>query len=241
MLVNFFWLVLICTTLTLYVISFVHFIRRVSRSFRRVSRRVTRRVGRGPIRRVTRKVSRVHRRIAKTDPQIFQSISTASARYMEEALNKKDKKRIKEKDIKKEVKTKVAIEIESQVQESPMREMRPLVDKTIEATIDLEFLKEISNRGDQAGIVMVSPVSKIIWRLIVPLATAGVAGSLTYVYPDKIPPGSLIIPERQRPPTGGPLLPIDPLEVVQSTAINAVVFGIGALVLVGLVILLRRR
>ncbi|MFX0047818.1 MAG: hypothetical protein ACFE8G_06560, partial [Candidatus Hermodarchaeota archaeon] len=126
-------------------------------------------------------------------------------------------------------------------QESPMREMRPLVDKTIEATIDLAFLKELKKRGDQVRIVSASTVGKIFWRLIVPLATAGVIGGATYIYPDKIPPGSLIIPEWQRPPPGGNPPPIDPIEIAQSTVINAAVYGIGTLILIGLIIYIRRR
>ena len=236
MLVNFSWILL----LSFFAITSASFIRRVSRSFRRVSRRITRGVTRRVFRQA-RRVTRVQRRIAKTDPKIFQAINASSIKNMENAFNRKDKKWIKEKDIKKKVKSKVAIEIESQLQESPMREMRPLVDKTIEATIDLAFLKEISKRGGQARIAMASPIGKLVWRLIFPLATAGVLGGLTYIYPDKIPPGSLIIPEWQRPPTGGNPPPIDPVEILQSTAINAAVFGIGALVLVGLIILLRRR
>ena len=226
------WIISICTG-SFFIILLAHFVRRISRAFRRISR--------GVVRRATRKVARVQRRIAKTDPKIFQAIKASSAKNMENAFNRKDKKWIKEKDIKKKIKSKVAIEVESQLQESPMREMRPLVDKTIEATIDLAFLKEISKRGDQARIAMASPIAKLFWRLLFPLATASVLGGLTYVYPDKIPPGSLTIPERQPPPTGGPLLPVDPLDIVQSTAINAAVFGIGALALVGLIILIRRR
>jgi len=226
------WIISICTG-SFFIILLAHFIRRVSSGFRRISR--------GVFRRATKKVARVQRQIAKTDPKIFQAIKASSIKNMENAFNRKDKKWIKEKDIKKKVKSKVAIEVESQLQQSPMREMRPLVDKTIEATIDLAFLKEISKRGDQARIAMPSPIGKLVWRLLFPLATAGVLGGLTYVYPDKIPPGSLTIPERLPPPTGGPLLPVDPLDIVQSTAINAAVFGIGALVLVGLIILLRRR
>jgi len=218
----------ICTG-SFFIFLLTNFIRRINRAFRRSFRRVARRV------------TKVQRQIAKTDPKIFQAIKASSAKNMESVVNKKTKKWRKEKDIKKEVKSKVAIEIESELQKSPMREMRPLVDKTIEATIDLAFLKEISKRGDQARIAMASSIGKIFWRLLFPLATAGVLGGLTYVYPDKIPPGSLIIPERLPPPTGGPLLPVDPLDIVQSTAINAAVFGIGALVLVGLIIFLRRR
>ena len=235
MLVNLSWILL----LSFFVITSASFIRRVSGSFRRVTRRVNRSFRR--VNRQFRVVRRVQRRIAKTDPTIFKAINASSLKNVEKAFNNKGKKWIKEKEFKKKIKSKVAIEIESELQKSPMREMRPLVDKTIEATIDLAILKEISKRGDQARIAMASPIGKLFWRLIFPLATAGVLGGLTYVYPDKIPPGSLIIPERQAPPTGGNLLPIDPLDIVQSTAINAAVFGIGALVLVGLIILIRRR
>jgi len=226
-----FWIIGV-GTLSLIVVSSVHFIRRISRSFRRVARRVVRQ---------SQVVRRVQRRIAKTDPKIFQAINASSKKNMNNAFNRKGKKWITEKKIKKEVKNKVAIEIESQLQKSPMREMRPLVDKTIEATIDLAFLKEVSKRGDQARIAMASPIGKLVWRLLFPLATAGVLGGLTYIYPDKIPPGSLIIPEWQPPPTGGNPPPIDPVVILQSTAINAAIFGIGALVLVGLIILTKRR
>jgi len=235
MLVNFSWILL----LSIFVITSASFIRRVSSSFRRVSRRVNRSFRR--VNRQFRVVRRVQRRIAKTDPTIFKAINASSLKNVEKAFNNKGKKWIKEKEFKKKIKSKVAIEIESELQKSPMREMRPLVDKTVEATIDLAFLKEVAKRGDQARIAMASSIGKIFWRLLFPLATAGVLGGLTYVYPDKIPPGSLTIPERQAPPTGGNLLPIDPLDIVQSTAINVAVFGIGALVLVGLVILLKRR
>lgn len=230
------WLVI----LNLAILCSFQFIRRVSRSFRRVSRRAVRRITRS-FRRVNRKVQRVHRRIAKTDPHIFKSINTASEKYMGEAFDKRDKEWIKEKNVKNEVKNKVAIEIERQIQESPMREMRPLVDKTIEATIDLAFLEELKKRGDQVRIVSASTIGKIFWRLIVPLATAGVIGGATYIYPDKIPPGSLIIPEWQQPPPGGNPPPIDPIEIAQSTVINAAVYGIGTLILIGLIIYIRRR
>ena len=229
------WILGICTG-SFFIILLTHFIRRVAGAFRRVPRRITRRVYRQ-----VRVIRRVQRRIAKTDPTIFKAINASSLKNVEKAFNNKGKKWIKEKEFKKKIKSKVAIEIESELQKSSMREMRPLVDKTIEATIDLAVLKEISKRGDQARIAMASPIAKLFWRLLFPLATAGVLGGLTYVYPDKIPPGSLTIPERVPPPTGGPLLPVDPLDIVQSTAVNAAVFGIGALVLVGLIILIRRR
>jgi len=225
------WIINICTG-SFFIILLTPFIRRIGRAFRRIPRSV---------RRAATKVSRVQRRIAKTDPTIFKAINSSSLKHVEKAFNNKGKKWIKEKEFKKKVKSKIAIEIESELQKSPMREMRPLVDKTIEATVDLAFLKEISKRGDQARIAMASSIGELFWRILFPLATAGVLGGLTYVYPDKIPPGSLTIPERQAPPTGGNLLPIDPLDIVQSTAINAAVFGIGALILVGLIILIRRR
>lgn len=228
------WIIVILTA-SFFIILLTPFIRRIGRAFssvKRVSRRILRQSG---------VVRRVQRRIAKTDPTIFKAINASSLKHVEKAFNSKGNKWIKEKEFKKKVKSKVAIEIESELQKSPMREMRPLIDKTIEATIDLAVLKEISKRGDQARIAMASPIAKLFWRLLFPLATAGVLGGLTYVYPDKIPPGSLTIPERVPPPTGGPLLPVDPLDIVQSTAINAAVFGIGALVLVGLIILIRRR
>ena len=228
------WIIVILTA-SFFIILLTPFIRRIGRAFstvRRVSRRILRQSG---------VVRRVQRRIAKTDPTIFKAINASSLKHVEKTFNSKGNKWIKEKEFKKKVKSKVAIEIESELQKRPMRAMRPLIDKTIEATIDLAVLKEISKRGDQARIAMASPIVKLFWRLLFPLATAGVLGGLTYVYPDKIPPGSLTIPERVPPPTGGPLLPVDPLDIVQSTAINAAVFGIGALVLVGLIILIRRR
>ncbi|MFX0010783.1 MAG: hypothetical protein ACFE9R_10740 [Candidatus Hermodarchaeota archaeon] len=242
MFVNLFWL--ITCSLILYLIALFHFIRKVSRGFRRLGGKVVRRVG-GRVsrafRRVSRNVGRVQRRIAQTDPSIFQSIKNASAKHVGEAISRNEGKRIKEKDLKKEVKTKVAIEIEPQIQKSPMNEMRPLIEKTIEATIDLAILEEISKRPNQIRILKPSPVGKLVWRLIFPLATAVLVGGITYIYPDKIPPGSLIFPELQPPPPGGNPPPIDPMQIVQSIAINAAVFGVGTLILVGLIILIRRR
>ena len=131
------WLILICC-FGLLVYSVTHFLRRVG-AFRRVVRRVRRgfrRVQR-KVGRAFRRVKRVQRKFAKTDPKVFNSIKTASSNTMKEVLDSKGTQRVREKDIKKEVKNKVAIKVEREIQESPMRDMRPLVDKTIDETINL--------------------------------------------------------------------------------------------------------
>lgn len=234
------WVIVICL-FALSILSIVNFVRRVS-----AFRRVVRRVGRG-FRRVNRKVGRAFRRVqrvqrkfAKTDPKIYNSIKTASSNTMKEVLDSKATNRVKAKDIKKEVKNQVAIKIEKELQESPMRDMRPLIDKTIDETINLALFEEVSKRGDQLNITRVPPINKFLWRLILPLCVAGGVGGLSFFYPDKIPPGDLVIPEIIHQP-GVPPPPIDPIQVVQSILINAAVYGLGALILVGLLILIRRK
>lgn len=234
------WVVIFSLT----AVYMLQFIRRVSRSFRKVARRAQRRNVRRvkrAFRRVGKKIRRVQRRMARTDPRIYQAIEAASAKHVKEELDIREKKRIKEKDLKKVVKTKVAIEIEDQIQKSPMREMRPLIDKTIEATIDLGLLEEISKRPDQIRIDQVSTKRKLVWRAIVPLSTAVLIGSISYIYPDRILPGSIFDEDVQLPSTGGNPPPIDPMDAILPTVTNMVVYGIGTLVLVGLIIYLKRR
>jgi hypothetical protein len=152
-----------------------------------------------------------------------------------------NKEGIRENILKKRVKNKVKIEIEKDVQDSPMNDMRRLVDKTVDATVDLAFLKEIESRGDDIRIYNGGFIGKILTRIIFPLATAGGVGLLTYTNPRLIPPGNIVVPEWHIPPTGGQPPPVDPIIVTQSTAINAAVYGTGALILVGLIIILRNR
>ncbi len=214
------------------IITATQFLRRVGRAFRRVSRRIARSV---------RRVRRYQRKFAKTDASIYSSIQHSSAKHVKDILDKKGKSWGKEKDIKKEAKNRVALEIEKELQESPMREMRSLVDKTIDESINLALLEEISRRGDQLNITRIPPIFKYLGTLIFPLLTAGVLGLITAYYPDRIPPGRWIIIDPQRPPTGGNPPPIDPIQVVQTSLINAAVYGIGALALVGIIRLIRRR
>jgi hypothetical protein len=218
--------------LSFLILTTTQFLRRIGRAFRRVSRRIARSF---------RRVTRYQRRFAKTDAKIFGSIQQSSAKHVKAVLDKKGKTWGKEKDIKKEVKNKVALEIEKELQISPMRDMRSLVDKTIDETINLALLEEISRRGDQLNITRIPPIFKYLGNLIFPLVTAGVLGIITAYYPDRIPPGSLIIIDPNRPPTGGNPPPIDPIQVAQSALVNAAVYGIGALALVGIIALIRRR
>ncbi|MFX1380670.1 MAG: hypothetical protein ACFFA4_16425, partial [Promethearchaeota archaeon] len=126
---------------------------------------------------------------------------------------------------------------EKEVQESPMKDMRSLINNTIDETINLALLNEVKDRGAQLKITNGFSFGKLFWRLIFPLATAvGIAG-LNFLFPDKIPPGSLLVNVIQQP--GLPPI-VDPIELIQSVLINGAVYGIGALILVGLIILIRR-
>ncbi|MHA1883831.1 MAG: hypothetical protein ACW96S_02165, partial [Promethearchaeota archaeon] len=151
--------------LSFLIITATQFLRRVGRAFRRVSRRIARSV---------RRVRRYQRKFAKTDASIYSSIQHSSAKHVKDILDKKGKSWGKEKDIKKEAKNRVALEIEKELQESPMREMRSLVDKTIDESINLALLEEISRRGDQLNITRIPPIFKYLGTLIFPLLTAGV-------------------------------------------------------------------
>ncbi|MFX0106046.1 MAG: hypothetical protein ACFE75_11225 [Candidatus Hodarchaeota archaeon] len=205
--------------------------RKVGRGFRRVTRRVERR-----IERVTRRVGGYQRKFAITDPNIFNSIQSTTAKSMKDYLDKNEW--IKEKDLKRKVKNEVALEIEKDVQESSMRDMRPLIDSTIDETINLTFLKEVKNRGDQLKIRKGSLIGKVFWRLIFPLAIAVFIGGISLIYPDILPPGNLFINGIQQP--GMPVI-IDPIQRVQSILINGAVYGTGTLLLVGIIILIRRK
>ncbi|MFX0076668.1 MAG: hypothetical protein ACFE96_14590 [Candidatus Hermodarchaeota archaeon] len=221
-----YYLVIICSL----VLCISSFFRRISRAFRRVSRR---------IRRVGRRVSRIQRRVAKTDPKIFNSVKKSAFKHMKGELDKKEW--IKLKTLKKRVKNKVKIDIEREVQDSPMNNMRRLIDKTVEATVDLAYLKELEARGEDLRVYDGGLIGKVLTRVIIPLATAGGIGLVTYTNPRLIPPGNIIVPELYRPPTGGPPPPIDPITVAQSTAINAAVYGVGALILVSIIAVIRNR
>jgi hypothetical protein len=159
---------------------------------------------------------------------------------MLEVLDSKADKWVREKDIKKEVKNKVAIEIERELQQSPMNDMRSLVDKTIDETINLALLEEMSKRGPELKITRIPPIGRYLGTIVFPLVTAGIMGAASYYNPDKIPPGNLIIIDSLRPPTGNPP-PIDPIQVAQSTLINIAVYGLAALALTGLILLVRRK
>ncbi|MFX0038797.1 MAG: hypothetical protein ACFFCY_11615 [Promethearchaeota archaeon] len=228
--------------IAIFSISMLFFVRRVGRAFRRVHRRVGRRVGR-TFRRVPRKIERTFRRVnryqrqfSKTDPTVFNSIQNATSKSMKDYLDKNEW--VKEKDLKNKIKNRVAIEIEKDVQESPMRDMRSLIENTIDETINLALLNEVKNRGDQLKITNGFSFGKLFWRIIFPLVMAASVASLNFIYPDKIPPGNLVVSVIQQP--GLPPI-VDPIQLIQSMLINGVVYGIGTLILVGLIILIRRR
>ena len=222
--------------ISLVTFSIFKFLRRVGRSMRRVSRRVSR-----GIRRVSRRVTRYQRKFAKTDPKMFNVIKTASVKSMAEVLDSKGDKWVRDKNIKKEVKNKVAIEIERELQQSPMNDMRAFVDKTIDETINLALLEEIKKRGPALKITRVPPIGRYLGLVIFPIITAGILGAASFYNPDKIPPGNLVIIDPLRPPTGGNPPPIDPIQVVQSSIINIATYGIGALALASLILLLRKK
>ncbi|MHA2125822.1 MAG: hypothetical protein ACW99E_10975 [Promethearchaeota archaeon] len=213
------------------IFSTVNFFRRISRSFRRVARRVQNRV---------RRVTRYQRKFAKTDPKIFNSIKSASSQVMKNTLDRKGSQWVNEKKLKREVKNKVAIQIEEDLQKSPMKDMRTLVDKTMDEFIDLSFLREVKNRGDRIRITTGSLIGSIFWRLLFPITTALAIGWASYAYPDRIPPGNLVIPPNPQFPTGAPA-PIDPIPLLQSALINGAIYGVGALTIVGIILLFKRR
>ncbi|MFW9820158.1 MAG: hypothetical protein ACFFE5_11165 [Candidatus Thorarchaeota archaeon] len=228
----------------IFTISITIFIRRISRRLiRKATRRFASRVGR-TFRRVPRRINKAFRRVSrfertfsKTDPKVFGAIQKGVAKNMKEFLDKSEWVKLKQ--LKKKVKNNVALEIEREVQESPMKDMRPLIDKTIDEMINLEILKEADKRGGQLRVYDALPIVKVFWRVVLPLFIASVIIALTILYPDRIPPGSLIIPESS--PAGGNPPPINPLQIIGSTLINATVFGVGALALIGLIIMLRRK
>ena len=228
MVVNQIWITLF--SILIFIIFSFNFFRRIQRAIRRVSRR---------IRRSVRRFGRVQRKVAKTDPKVFNSINKASIKHVKAELDKNEW--IKKRKFKKRVKNKVKIEIEREIQESPMGDMRRIVDKTVDATIDLAMLKEIERRGESVRIYDSSVFGKIISRLVLPLVTAGGVGLLTYTNPRIIPPGNIVVPELVNPPTGGPPPPVDPIIVAQSTAINAATYGIGALILISIIAVIRNR
>ncbi|MFX1325501.1 MAG: hypothetical protein ACFE8N_11120 [Promethearchaeota archaeon] len=203
-------------------------------------RRVVRRLNRG-IRRVSRKVTRYQKTFAKTDPKMFNAIKAASTKSMKEVLDGKGDNWVREKKIKQDVKNKVAIEIERELQQSPMNDMRTLVDKTMDETINLALLEEMKKRGPALKITRVPPIGRYLGLIIFPIITAGILGAASFYNPDKIPPGNLVILGSLNPPPGGNPPPIDPIQVAQSTIINIAAYGMGALALAGLIMLLRRK
>ena len=215
--------------ITLIIVSTMYFFRRIG-GFRRISRRVAGRF---------RKVSRLQRKLSKTDPKIYDAIYTASHKSMTNALNRKGSHKVNDKKIKKEVKKKVAIDIERRVQQSPMREMRPLINTTMDEMIDLALLKEVRDRGSRLNITHGSPLGPLFWRLVFPIAVAGIIGWVSYNYPLAIVPGSLNIPPALPPPVTGAPPPVEPGPIIQSALINAAVYGIGALAVVGVILFLR--
>jgi len=216
--------------IVLIIISSMIFFRRIS-GFRRIIRRISKRF---------KRVNQYRRRIAKTDPKIYDAIYNSSHKSMKNVLDRKGSQWVNDKKIRREVKNKVAIEIEKKLQTSPMRDMRPLINKTMDEMIDLALLKEVKNRGSRLNITRTTPFGIFFWRFIVPIAIGGLVGWISYIYPEIIPPGRLFIPSPPRSPTGAPA-PIDPVPILQSALINGVVYGIGVLAVVSLIGLLRRR
>lgn len=216
--------------IVLIIISSMIFFRRIS-GFRRINRRVRSRF---------KRVNQYKRNIAKTDPKIYDAIYNSSHKSMKNVLDRKGSQWVNDKKIRKEVKNKVAIDIEKKIQTSPMRDMRPLINKTMDEMIDLALLKEVKNRGSRLNITRATRFGIFFWRCIVPIAIGGLVGWISFIYPEIIPPGSLFIPSPPRSPTGAPA-PIDPVPILQSALINGAVYGIGVLALVGLIGLLRRR
>lgn len=206
------------------------FIRRIS-GFRRINRRIGIRF---------KRVNQYKRRIAKTDPKIYDAIYSSSHKSMKNLLNRKGSRWVYDKKIKKQVKNKVAIDIEKIIQNSPMRKMRSLINKTLDEMIDLALLKEVKERGTRLKITSSSPFGIIFWRIIIPIATAGIVGWISFTLPDLIPPGSLFIPSIPQLPTGAPG-PIDPVPIIRSAIINGAIYGIGILLVVRLVAQLKRR
>ena len=207
----------------------MYFFRRIG-VFRRVSRRIASRI---------RRVSRYQRKFSKTDPKIYDAIYNSSHKSMTTVLNRKGSHRVNGKKVKKEVKKKVAIDIESRIQQSPMRKMRPLINTTIDEMIDLALLKEVKDRGSRLNITRGSPLGPFFWRLVFPIAIAGIIGWVSYNFPLAIGPGSLIIPTPIPPPVTGAPPPVDPVPIIQSALINAAVYGIGTLAIVGVIIYLK--
>jgi len=119
--------------------------------------------------------------------------------------------------------------------------MRGLVNKTMDELIDLSFLREVKNRGDTLKLKAGSLLGRIFWRILFPITTATTVGWVSYLFPESIPPGNLIVPEPTIPPTGGNPIPPDPLQILQASLLNGAIYGIGALVLVGILLYLRRR
>ena len=206
------------------------FIRRIS-GFRRINRRIGIRF---------KRVNQYKRRIAKTDPKIYDAIYNSSHKSMKNLLNRKGSRWVYDKKIKKQVKNKVAIDIEKIIQNSPMRKMRSLINKTMDEMIDLALLKEVKERGTRLKITSSSPFGIIFWRIIIPIATAGIVGWISFTLPDLIPPGSLFIPSIPQLPTGAPG-PIDPVPIIRSAIITGAIYGIGILLVVRLVAQLKRR
>jgi len=205
------------------------FFRRIG-GFRRVSRRVAGRF---------RRVSRIQRKFSKTDPKIYDAIYSSSHKSMTSVLNRKGSRRVNDKKVKREVKKKVAIDIERRLQQSPMRKMRSLVNTTMDEMIDLALLKEVRDRGSRLNITHGSPLGPLFWRLVFPIAVAGIIGWVSYNYPLAIVPGSLNIPPALPPPVTGAPPPVEPGPIIQSALINAAVYGIGALAVVGVILFLR--
>ncbi len=216
--------------IVLIFISSLIWIRRIS-GFRRVSRRLSTRF---------KRVNQYKRRIAKTDPKIYDAIYRSSHKSMKIVLDRKGSQWVNDKKIKKQVKKKVAIDIEKIIQTSPMRDMRSLINKTLDEMIDLALLKEVKERGTRLKITSSSPFGIIFWRIIIPIATAGIVGWISFTLPDLIPPGSLFIPSIPQLPTGAPG-PIDPVPLIRSAIINGAIYGIGTLLVVRLVAQLKRR
>ncbi|MFX0075127.1 MAG: hypothetical protein ACFE96_06780 [Candidatus Hermodarchaeota archaeon] len=192
-------------------------------------------------RRLRRRLNKLREKFKKSEEEIgdeeigksIQKFSKSNAEEYFERISRKTK------DYKEKMKKKVALDLESEIKASKVKIRKPLLDKTIDTSIEIAILSEIEQREDLLDIYDGSIGNKIFWRVILPLITAVTFGGLGYIYPGLIPPGSLIIPNVAINPTK-PLPPIDPTLLTSSIVINSATYGIGTLILISLVALVRK-